>query len=153
MDDSDNISLYHASFREFLEDPLRSQEFCINTPHLRMALARSVLKALSYMCDELPPDQVRSSSDHVAWCVPIFPTVVAYHSQIIFIDRRLGRPGIAYLTSIPPSADLLPLIRSVNPEFLWRGLNKDVRKMIHWLKASPKTPVQIVSILMSLIEN
>ncbi|KAJ7433086.1 hypothetical protein B0H11DRAFT_2122972 [Mycena galericulata] len=115
-DDSRNILLYHESFRDFVADPARSGEFCVSTLE-RMALARSVLKAYSHMYDDRPLDRLQSSSQHVAW--------------------RLGRLGIDYVTfSIEPSADLLPFIGSVNPEFLWRGTRsyQVFERMINWLK-------------------
>ncbi|KAJ7688080.1 hypothetical protein B0H14DRAFT_3053931 [Mycena olivaceomarginata] len=114
--DSHNISVYHASFRDFLGDPLRSGEFCVVTEDRHMELARSVLNALSYMHDDPPLRRPPSSSIHVGW--------------------RLGRAGIDYVTAhIPPSAAILPLIGSVNLEFpLHTRDYAVVRGMVDWLK-------------------
>ncbi|KAJ7874275.1 hypothetical protein B0H13DRAFT_1633171, partial [Mycena leptocephala] len=43
--DSEPISCHHASFHDFLVDPIRSGEFCIHTQPQRIKLARAILKA------------------------------------------------------------------------------------------------------------
>ncbi|KAF7362588.1 WD40 repeat-like protein [Mycena venus] len=113
--DFDDISVYHASFRDFLGDETRSGEFCLGTLERRLELARSGLKSMSYLYDA-SSGRRRSDTKHVAW--------------------KHGIDIINYLvSSIPPSADLLPLIRSVNPEFFWRAQDSVMmQRMVDWLR-------------------
>jgi hypothetical protein len=67
--DGSSISVYHASFRDFLADPVRSNEFWVNTLEQRKELARSVLMALSYVFGNSTDRRLSSRSDHVAWYV------------------------------------------------------------------------------------
>jgi hypothetical protein len=45
------ITGYHASFQDFLEDAERAGKFYVGAEQLRVDLAHSVLKALTYQCD------------------------------------------------------------------------------------------------------
>ncbi|KAJ7450444.1 hypothetical protein FB451DRAFT_722593 [Mycena latifolia] len=93
QDDTHSISLHHKSFRDFLIDQNRSGEFYLGLEKCK-DLARSILRALSHSS----PNKVCPSSNHVGW-------VIAYS-------------GLEYITSmITPSADLFPLIQTINFDF------------------------------------
>ncbi|KAJ7181553.1 hypothetical protein C8R43DRAFT_1116920 [Mycena crocata] len=132
--DGSTISMYHASFRDFLADPTRSDEFCVDALERHDELARSVLKALSYSYEN--SDGVPSTSTHVAW--------------------RLGCSGIDYLTaSVPPAKEFLSLIQAINPEFLWRPRNeRTIQKMVDWLKVILEMePTSVAADLVQLWED
>ncbi|KAJ7831282.1 hypothetical protein B0H13DRAFT_253642 [Mycena leptocephala] len=61
-DTSHPIVVYHASFRDFLDDPARSGVFCVQDTQKREDLAISLLKALAVTSIDHP-------LSHVAWCV------------------------------------------------------------------------------------
>ncbi|KAJ7450402.1 hypothetical protein FB451DRAFT_1374745 [Mycena latifolia] len=123
QDEIEVISLHHKSFRDFLVDPNRSGKFHLGLKQQK-DLARSILRALSHS----PANKARPSSNHVGW-------VISYS-------------GLEYITSmIPPSADLFPLIQTINFDFLWpRGGDSynpllfsrlqyaHAKEMVHWLK-------------------
>jgi hypothetical protein len=67
-----DISVYHESFRDFLNDPNRSDEFSVGTSNRRMELARSVLSVFSYMEEDSATKRVLPSSRQFAWYVYIF---------------------------------------------------------------------------------
>ncbi|KAF7362955.1 WD40 repeat-like protein [Mycena venus] len=115
--DDSAISVYHASFRDFLADPARSNEFCVGTLERRKELAYSVLKA---MYDVSTSDPLPSNSNNLFWW--------------------LGCSGIEYLTSVPPDTDFLPLLRSIDPVFLWQlRTGPTMERMIDWLKKMEPT--------------
>ncbi|KAJ7434137.1 hypothetical protein FB451DRAFT_1470055, partial [Mycena latifolia] len=120
QDETGIISLHHKSFRDFLINPNRSGKFHLN-PEKCKALAHSILRALSHS----PANKAHPSSNHVGWMI--------------------GYSGLEYIISmIPPSADLSPLIQTINFDFLshWRSSHSDMynhaKNMIHWLKVSPE---------------
>ncbi|KAJ7351477.1 hypothetical protein DFH08DRAFT_694477, partial [Mycena albidolilacea] len=129
-----DISVYHASIRDFLGDPTRSGEFCVRTLQRRMELARSVLKALSRRYKD---SMYQSSPDGYAAIFPIDFLIMNY-----VICRRLACSGIRYLpSSVPPVADLVPLVRSIDPDFLFNpgplfSEDEMLREMTDWLKVS-----------------
>ncbi|KAJ7434146.1 hypothetical protein FB451DRAFT_303710 [Mycena latifolia] len=123
-DKTDIISLHHKSFRDFLVDPNRSGKFYLGLEKHK-DLARSILRALSHS----PTNKARPSSNHVGWAI--------------------GYSGLEYITSvIPPSVDLLPLIQTVNFDFLWKspcnprpsGLHNYAKEMMYWLKKFSPPP-------------
>ncbi|KAJ7450469.1 hypothetical protein FB451DRAFT_722776 [Mycena latifolia] len=123
QDETDVISLHHKSFPDFLIDPNRSGKF-----HLQCKdMARLILQALS----QLPTNKAPPSSTFIAW--------------------EIGIDGLRYITSeIPPSVDLLPLIQTINFDFLWyrrspSDLYKPAKELICWLKVSH----ELVSILLT----
>jgi hypothetical protein len=67
--DDSALSVYHASFRDFLADPARSKEFCANTLERHKELARSILTVLSYTFDNSTDSRLASSSNHIVWYV------------------------------------------------------------------------------------
>jgi hypothetical protein len=56
------ITVYHASFLDFLDNPARSGVFCVRDAQKQEDLAVSVIK----MLDSLTPFH------YVAWCVKLF---------------------------------------------------------------------------------
>ncbi|KAF8171617.1 hypothetical protein K438DRAFT_192496 [Mycena galopus ATCC 62051] len=88
------ISGYHASFLDFLQDQQRSSIFHIDLK-TRMNVARAVIKALS---DDKPWADI--ADDHFRW-------------------RLTADHFMMYISSLPPSAELVPLIQQLNPELLW----------------------------------
>ncbi|KAJ7461891.1 hypothetical protein FB451DRAFT_475271 [Mycena latifolia] len=116
-EETDVISLHHKSFLDFLVDPNRSGKFYLGLEKCK-DLARSILRALSHS----PANKAHPSLNHVGW-------------EIAF-------PGLKYITSeIPPSADLLPFIQTINFDFLWRwrslsDLSESAKHVIRWLKVS-----------------
>ncbi|KAF7362793.1 putative nwd2 protein [Mycena venus] len=117
--DGSRISVHHASFWDFLHDPSRSGEFCVSTLQ-RIELARSVLK--TFACgDDGSTHQPHLNSKHIA--------------------LTLSCSGIDYLTSSIPAThatELIPLIRSISPEWFWNQRDFDflsvLKKMINWLQ-------------------
>ncbi|KAJ7879791.1 hypothetical protein B0H14DRAFT_2566637 [Mycena olivaceomarginata] len=63
--------------------------------------------------------------------------------------RLTANDFIKCITSIPPSAELVPLIQPVNPDFLWRkkvpyGFGKRVQQFLIWLKALQPIPEDLI---------
>ncbi|KAJ7742958.1 hypothetical protein DFH07DRAFT_925433 [Mycena maculata] len=56
------ICIYHASFRDFLIDPTRSGEFCVDSVHHHTYLTTQILKAWTYN-----PEKAPTVSYHVVW--------------------------------------------------------------------------------------
>jgi hypothetical protein len=134
-----HVSVYHASIPDFLGDPTRSDKFCVNTLQRRMELARSVLKALSGTYD-VSID--RSSSKYMTRYAAIFSVVAAQWLTNHGICRRLASCSLRFLnSSVPSVVDLVPLILSINPDFLFHCGNlctpdEMLRDMMEWLKVS-----------------
>ncbi|KAJ7431488.1 hypothetical protein FB451DRAFT_1573751 [Mycena latifolia] len=117
QDDTHMISLHHKSFCDFLIDRNRSGKFHIGLKQ-RKDLACFILQALS----QSPANRAPPSSTLVAWTI--------------------GSLGLKYITSvISPSVDLLPLIQTINFDFIWcwrspHDLYTPAREMICWLEDS-----------------
>ncbi|KAJ6523672.1 hypothetical protein DFH09DRAFT_1047135 [Mycena vulgaris] len=120
----DDISLHHKSFRDFLLDPNRSREFYLGLER-RKELARLVLRALSQSSARVP-------STHVAWSI--------------------GSSGLDFITSaVPPSAELSPLLQTVNLDFVWNWsrdreslLEGHIKAIITWLKECSPPPENVI---------
>ncbi|KAJ7181556.1 hypothetical protein C8R43DRAFT_869456, partial [Mycena crocata] len=65
LSDDQTIAAHHASFWDFLADPSRSGEFCVNTLQRHNELTRSVLRVLSHNTTDV---RFPLTSDRVAWC-------------------------------------------------------------------------------------
>ncbi|KAJ7437013.1 hypothetical protein FB451DRAFT_181054 [Mycena latifolia] len=94
-------------------------------------MARLILQALSH----LPANKARPHSNHVGWEIAI--------------------PGLKYIISeIPPSTELIPLIKTINFDFLWRspcnphpsGLYKLATELICWLKKCSPPPEDLITL-------
>ncbi|KAJ7469904.1 hypothetical protein B0H11DRAFT_1812979 [Mycena galericulata] len=114
--------IHHASFQDFLKDPIRSKDFHIGRQQ-HMNLARGILKALS---------RTSKSGD---WLHPKFSCYKCFQ----------------YITShIQPSdaESLVPLFQTVNPDFFMNDFETDLflPGIIAWLKQIqpvPETAVQL----------
>ncbi|KAJ7816191.1 hypothetical protein B0H13DRAFT_1663528, partial [Mycena leptocephala] len=53
------LGVHHASFLDFLDEPVRSGPFCVGTSQCRTYLASQILKAFSYQHDDPCSNQVR----------------------------------------------------------------------------------------------
>ncbi|KAJ7252282.1 hypothetical protein C8J57DRAFT_1077537 [Mycena rebaudengoi] len=62
-DKDDYVTVHHASFRDFLNDPARSGPFYVGNFHHHIDLASHILKALSYTYN----DPSLNHNGHVAW--------------------------------------------------------------------------------------
>jgi hypothetical protein len=108
--DSGGISAHHASFLDFLQDPQRSSNFHIDL-ETRMNVARAVLKTLSDDNHWFGP-----LDDPLAWYAHL---LLKCSSHIVLCRCLNDTDLISCITSLQPTAELVPHMRLVNPEFLW----------------------------------
>jgi hypothetical protein len=130
MEKSSGISMHHASFLDFLKNPQRSSIFHIKL-ETRMNVAGAVLKALSD--DACWQDNF--------WCVNLF--LKCLFSHCLVCSDLDGKDFFECIASIPPSADLIPLIRGLNLDFIWRNfgfsppqLARQIKQLLIWFKVS-----------------
>ncbi|KAJ7890839.1 hypothetical protein B0H13DRAFT_875424 [Mycena leptocephala] len=122
--DSDNISVHHASFLDFLRDQQQSMIFHIDLEN-RMNVARAVLKIFSEDSHRLDtPD------DPLIW-------------------RFDTKQFISFIVSLPPLAELVPHMRLFNPDFLWwhhfeSGINDKINDVLRWLKTIRPMPEDLI---------
>ncbi|KAJ6504087.1 hypothetical protein C8R47DRAFT_176894 [Mycena vitilis] len=120
----EGLYVYHASFGDFLHDPGRAGSFYIGGCSHRMELARCVLKGFAYKHDN--PFLNRRS--HVSW--------------------HLRSDAFKCIAVSPPCAELVTLLESLNPDFLFhqssnqqfRRLAQNPEMIVEWLKRSQPTP-------------
>ncbi|KAJ7262464.1 hypothetical protein C8J57DRAFT_1719377 [Mycena rebaudengoi] len=115
------IHVHHASFLDFLHDPQRSWIFHVGLEH-RINLARSVLEALPG---------------------------VGYDIQFAWKAGNLRLHWATFVQSVPPSTELLPLIESVSPDFIWeRSLpelfGQRANPVLSWLKTVRPLPEDLI---------
>ncbi|KAJ7681850.1 hypothetical protein DFH06DRAFT_1314105 [Mycena polygramma] len=118
------IRAHHASLLDFLDDERRSGTFH-PTEENRMTVATTTLKALS-------DSHQWSEGDPLAW--------------------RLDAEDLIWsISALPPSTDLVPLIRQANPRFLWpprtfftRSFIRRTLGFINWLKAINPVPEDLI---------
>ncbi|KAJ7699835.1 hypothetical protein B0H14DRAFT_3173945 [Mycena olivaceomarginata] len=122
--DKDNITVHHASFRDFLGSKERSSIYYAGAPERREQLAQSILKALAYTHDDQQKNQARL---RLCWSL----------SGDVWID---------YVTSVPPSVEFVPLIRLVNPDFIFvYHINLcTLHDFLSWLKGMVPTPEDLI---------
>ncbi|KAJ6450701.1 hypothetical protein C8R47DRAFT_1170867 [Mycena vitilis] len=114
----ERMTAHHASFLEFLDKPKRSETFCISELQ-RANLARHILKALSL--------NIAPSSDHVVW--------------------QIDQVEFEYVTSIPPSPDLVSMLYSLNTDFLvFPNVHHVVHKVLGWLRRCRPLPHILVKL-------
>ncbi|KAJ7678025.1 hypothetical protein DFH06DRAFT_1465829 [Mycena polygramma] len=112
------ISVHHASFLDFLDDPTRSGVFHIGELQ-RTNLAHHILKGLSLEID--------SSTDHVAW--------------------QLDQVEFEYVMSIQPTPDLVSRLRPLNTDFLvFPNVHHVIRKVLSWLRRCQPLPDEIIQL-------
>ncbi|KAJ6509785.1 hypothetical protein DFH09DRAFT_1050008 [Mycena vulgaris] len=117
------IHVHHASFPDFLHNSQRSSIFYVGSEH-RIKVARSVLEALPG---------------------------VGYDVDIEFAWKagNLRDHWATFLQSVPPSTELLPLIQSVSPDFIWeRSLpelfGQRTNSVLTWLKTVRPLPEDLI---------
>ncbi|KAJ7489211.1 hypothetical protein FB451DRAFT_1362173 [Mycena latifolia] len=111
-DDYSYLTLHHESFRDFLQNSTRSGPFCVSDLGHRTDLARCILKVFS---------------SEGLW------------RRIILARLLTWDEVIDYVTSLPPSTDLVCLISPW--DLLWKVVRVDiisplVDKLVAWLQAS-----------------
>ncbi|KAF7372995.1 NACHT domain-containing protein [Mycena sanguinolenta] len=116
------VSTYHASFLDFLNNPGRSRTFCVGTLHHRIDLARCVLEAF----------------------------VGPHENAQGFWSRFLASNLIPFIKSLPHStavAELFPLIGTMDPECIFWFFAYDVPGlMLAWLKKIPSVPRDLIKL-------
>ncbi|KAF7372714.1 NACHT domain-containing protein [Mycena sanguinolenta] len=118
-DDGEPISLHHASFSDFLDNPGRSLNFCVGTLDRRMDLARSLLT----LC---------ARQHQTEWLRLSGP-------------RSLQHKLIPFITSLPPSAELCSLIGDMNPDYI-SDLESYQQRMVSWLRQVPSAPHDLLKV-------
>jgi hypothetical protein len=118
------VRAYHASFWDFLQDPQRSSIFHLKLEN-RMNVTHAVIRTLS------------SHHGNILY-VPYSP-ITKYCSYDVFSSAVMGVNDLtACLRSIPPSAELVPLICGVNPDNLFpasdEGKESDSTEVLAYLK-------------------
>jgi hypothetical protein len=78
-------------------------------------------------------------------------TLLTPFSHHFFCRRLNGEDFISGITTIPPSVELVPLIRRVNPDFLWReyfecDIEDKMTKVLTWLTVSLQSLTIFISI-------
>ncbi|KAJ7489271.1 hypothetical protein FB451DRAFT_1080788 [Mycena latifolia] len=120
-DEDLHLDVHHASFLDFLKDPIRSGIFHIGGSH-RTHLARDILKIYNE------------------------PTVNRYGD----LAWHLGPRGLAYLTSPPTSPEFLPLLHAINPDFVFYPSPHHsavaAERIVDWLKKIRPVPYDLIQI-------
>ncbi|KAJ7839864.1 hypothetical protein B0H14DRAFT_1065366 [Mycena olivaceomarginata] len=119
------IELHHASFHDFLTNEQRSSTFYVGSPQHHARLGCFILKALAYRHNDL---QNNFANGFFRWAL------------------ALNSDWIHFVTLGAPSVDLVPLIQSVNPDFLFCDLNcgERVEKVLFWLKEIQPAPKDLI---------
>ncbi|KAJ7738237.1 hypothetical protein DFH07DRAFT_85587 [Mycena maculata] len=112
------VKVHHASFHDFLSNPNRSGEFHVGSVHLHACITEKILKAFAH-------DNLLDRISHVAW--------------------HLDVAGLRYISSSTPSPDLVPLLESFNPDFLFamdyrRDPGYSIDEIFEWLKKFQPLP-------------
>ncbi|KAJ7768682.1 hypothetical protein DFH07DRAFT_938408 [Mycena maculata] len=121
--DEGRITVHHASFLDFLVDPARSGAFCVDGPQHSMYLVRCILKSLAYAHENVRVNCM----GHIAWT----------HLAAM----------VDYITSVPPSPDLVPRVMRINPDFFFGSLftfEEIGGKMLSWLHKIHPRPAQAI---------
>ncbi|KAJ6484215.1 hypothetical protein C8R45DRAFT_1075420 [Mycena sanguinolenta] len=116
----DRIASYHASFLDFLDDASRSQKFHTRSLQNRTLLARCFLNF---------------SAGRFQW--KYFDHMPAHAQKVV------NQTLIPLITSLPPSAELCPLIGRMNLEYIF-NLESNLEDMVSWLKKIPSAPRDLI---------
>ncbi|KAF7366364.1 AAA-16 domain-containing protein [Mycena sanguinolenta] len=119
------ITMYHASFMEFLADPARSGAFCVSGEEQSKYLACCILESLAYAHQNPRVNRVGS----ISW-------------------KHLNAM-VDYATSRYPSSDFLPLVKRINPDFFFGSLSTFEQaggKILTWLNKMHPRPVEEISV-------
>ncbi|KAJ7700167.1 hypothetical protein B0H14DRAFT_3651798 [Mycena olivaceomarginata] len=124
---SGQIRVHHASFRDFLNDKERSTIFYAGSPQQRTKLGCLILKALAYVHED--PQKNRAD---------------------LWFRWGLSEAGqwLGYITSLAPSVDFVPLVRLVNPDFIFFDQihDADLENFLSWLKHIRPVPHNLVRV-------
>ncbi|KAF9077705.1 hypothetical protein BDP27DRAFT_1413400 [Rhodocollybia butyracea] len=115
------ISAHHASFYDFLHDPKRSQNFYVGGLPDRMDLARSILRLYAH---EFPEDY--------DWNTPYSRSPI------------IGWPH--FIATLPPSAELLPLVQSVHLNYITELHKDSLKTMLTWMRKSHPAPEDVIQL-------
>ncbi|KAF7372842.1 NACHT domain-containing protein [Mycena sanguinolenta] len=121
LDNNGSIYFHHASFRDFLKNPSRSQNFCTDNLDQRMTVARCFLQQLA-------------SGDWVSFNSPDSE----YHHP--FDDL------IPFLIALPPSAELCLVIARMDPDWISLQRSADIRSLLSWLQKIPSAPQNLINL-------
>ncbi|KAJ7819858.1 hypothetical protein B0H14DRAFT_2835483 [Mycena olivaceomarginata] len=117
------LAVHHASFRDFLKDETRSSSFNVGPAEDKAKLGQLILKALAYTYE----DTQKNLAD---------------------IGLYWDPDWIEYITFLPPSADLVPHIELINPDFVLQfGVAqylRHVEKFQIWLKKIHPVPEVLI---------
>ncbi|KAJ7811468.1 hypothetical protein B0H14DRAFT_1470879 [Mycena olivaceomarginata] len=119
------IWVHHASFLDFLKDGTRSSGFYVGSTEHKAKLGQSILKAFAYTYDD--PQKNRAD--------------LGIYWNLAFG----GGSWIHCITSLPPSADLVPHIQLVNPDFILDSTYTwHVDEFLVWLKEINPVPETLI---------
>ncbi|KAF7351707.1 putative nwd2 protein [Mycena sanguinolenta] len=129
--DGDSITLYHASFHDFLNNEARSSVFYVGSLDCQTKFAHAVLRELAHTSNYFSTIGNISVLDHrnsVAWDIALY---------------------IPAIISLPPSSDLVHLIQLVNLDFVFffyrlPGWYKRLEMFLGWLKAINPAPQDLI---------
>ncbi|KAF7372802.1 NACHT domain-containing protein [Mycena sanguinolenta] len=116
------IFTHHASFLDFLNDQSRSHNFYVGGLDHRMHLAQSFLRR--YAGRGQPSDWYPSHSG--SW--------------------RPGDHFIPFLTSLPPSIELCPLVARMEPDHIFALQYSNFEDVLSWLKRIPSVPQDLITL-------
>ncbi|KAJ7493110.1 hypothetical protein B0H11DRAFT_2007266 [Mycena galericulata] len=118
-----SITVHHASFRDFLDDPTRSGAFHIGGEQ-HTDLVCCILKAFAYTYDNPSFNHI----GHVAWSLASTGDNLAFQ----------------FITSVPTSPNLLSLLQSFNPDFLFNALFRTKNEILDWLTICWPLPEDLI---------
>ncbi|KAF7331141.1 putative nwd2 protein [Mycena sanguinolenta] len=113
------ISSHHASFLEFLNDSNRSHEFYVGGVDHRMDLARCFLRLGA---GQSQPNWSRT------------------------FGSRCPQNFIPFITSLPPSAELCPLIACLDLDYIFAQESRNLESMLCWLKMILPVPEDLIEL-------
>jgi hypothetical protein len=138
----DSLRVHHASFLDFLKDETRSSSFYVGSTEHKAKLVQSILKAFAYTYD----DPWKNLADlGFYWYGELHSH---FQSIPILQTTSMALPGITpnwieCITSLSPSADLVPHIQLVNPDFVLNcatpRYQQDIENFLGWLKVCLST--------------
>ncbi|KAJ6499823.1 hypothetical protein DFH09DRAFT_1102896 [Mycena vulgaris] len=120
------LVVHHASFCDFLRDPARAGRFYVGGCLQRTDLSRHILKSFLYKHD----DPALNRRGHVSRALPL----------------RVFK----WIASSEPSSDLVTLLHSFNPEFLFGPLQGDreenLSSILDWLEQIQPLPEGLIQL-------
>ncbi|KAF7377491.1 AAA-16 domain-containing protein [Mycena sanguinolenta] len=116
------IYVYHASFYDFLQDPRRAGIFYTDCDSCKTDLLRCIFRKYSYQ-------SISTKTDHLVWYLDT--------------DAAMQR-----MISLKPSLDLISLLRSFNPIWLFCShfCFESVDGVLNWLKKIQPLPEDLIQV-------